>query len=421
LNSGLRGGRQVFRSSRTALSLAALASILLASPSAAANGTPPHDGSTLAKPIGLSGTSWTTVLSSALQTSQKRNLQASGWLDLVNTGSKPVTVTLRFFDKPKGGPIDIHPGRERVTVPAHSRASAPVLLLCNGEPAGSYALGVQGRSSGPVTVRSGSETALALPAPGTGAYLPNAGVVRTTAMAIGQSDSTVMKTILSNGSATSTAAVQPVNALVATAIDIQGASKRTTVTLDYYMDGTRMGTLHQTVPANAYNAILAYFLCNEVPAGDHVFSVMARADIPGPHAVLGNLTVVGLPTAGVIPNNAAFGDGSVHSLSTKPQPFLKQTLKTGSVSDVWMGGWLTIHNPSDKPAVVTVQAAMGGGAEGPSVVVTAPARSTTSVPVGLLCNGEPAGSSVLELLVSSNIIGPDFNGDGVLASFALPQ
>src|SRR4051812_33968022 len=103
----------------------ALGSILLASPAAAANGTPPHDGSTLTKPVALSGTSWTTVLTSTLQTSQKRNLQASGWLDLVNTGSKPIIVTLRFFDKPKGAPIDIHPGLERITVSPHSRASAP--------------------------------------------------------------------------------------------------------------------------------------------------------------------------------------------------------------------------------------------------------------------------------------------------------
>jgi hypothetical protein len=64
---------------------------------------------------------------------------------------------------------------------------------------------------------------------------------------------------------------------------------------------------------------------------------------------------------------------------------------------------------------------MDGAAEGPSVVVTVPAHSNTSMPAGLLGNLIPAGSTILELLVSSSIIGPEFNGDGILASFALPQ
>jgi hypothetical protein len=410
----------VIRPSRAVFGLVFLASLLLASPTAAANNTPPHDGSTLTKPVALSTSSWTTVLTSTLQTSQKRNLQASGWLDLVNTGSKPVVVTLRFFDKAKGSPIDIHAGRERVTVQAHSRASAPLQLLCNGEPAGTYVLGVQARSSGPVTVRAGSETALALPSPGNAGALPNAGIVSTTAHTLGTSDITLLKVNLFNGSAVSTAAAEPVNALATAAIDFNGGSQPAMAMVDFFIDGQRVRTVKQSIPANGSVAILASVQGN-LTGGEHSFVIRGRASIPGPHVGFGALTVVGLPTDGSIPNHASFGDGSVHPLDTKPQPFFKQTLKTGSVSDVWTGGWLTIHNPLDKRATITVQAAFNGSAEGPSMIVTAPAHSNTTIPAGLIGLLVPAGSTVLELLVSSSIIGPDFNGDGVVASFALPQ
>jgi len=53
--------------------------------------------------------------------------------------------------------------------------------------------------------------------------------------------------------------------------------------------------------------------------------------------------------------------------------------------------------------------------------VTVPAHSTVSIPAGVQDNGEPAGSYLIGLLISSSIVGPDFNGDGLVASYALPQ
>ena len=190
---------------RAALVLATLATLVLAAPASAANSNPPHDGSVLTKALPLSTTSWKTVLTSTLQTSQKRNLQASGWIDFVNPGSKSVVVTLRMFHTPKGGTTEIQAGRQRVTVPAHGRASAPFEILCSQEPAGTYKLGVQALSTGPVSVAAGSESALALPSPGAADYLPNVGVIRTTGSPLGKTNSAVLRTTLSNGSSVTTA------------------------------------------------------------------------------------------------------------------------------------------------------------------------------------------------------------------------
>ncbi len=84
-----------------------------------------------------------------------------------------------------------------------------------------------------------------------------------------------------------------------------------------------------------------------------------------------------------------------------------------------MGGWIGLNNTTDKPLRVTVQAAMGGGAEGPALQVTVPKHGRLAVPFGLVCNAEPAGSMTLDVLVSSNGSGVSYTGDGNLSSWSV--
>ena len=161
-----------------------------------------------------------------------------------------------------------------------------------------------------MTVRTGSETALALPSPGAGDYLPNAGIVSTTAHTLGTSDITLLQAKLLNGSAVSTATTHPVNALATASIDLNGGSQPAMAMVDFFIDGQRVRTVKQTIPANSFVAILASVQDNSVPAGEHTFVIRARASVPGPHVGLAALTVVGLPTDGSIPNHASFGEAS---------------------------------------------------------------------------------------------------------------
>ena len=63
---------------------------------------------------------------------------------------------------------------------------------------------------------------------------------------------------------------------------------------------------------------------------------------------------------------------------------------------------------------------MGDEAEGPALMVTVPKHGRISVPFGVQCNGEPAGTLSFNVQVSASASGVKWNGDGHVSVWAAP-
>ncbi len=386
-------------------------------PTLAAAG-PPHGGVTVLQPVQLLGNLRSVVVSDTVATSDTRNVLVTGWVNLLNSSSSGLKVTLSFYHSIKGQRT-VHTENEVVNVAAHSRLAVPFGMQCNELGAGSYEFGVLAKPTANVTLESATETVLGLSSPGTSGYLPNAMATRTSHLSLGATAKSVLRATLTVGSMGRSQVSFTNNVLAQGWVNVVGGSRKTTIKLDYYMDNQLMGSVSQIVGPDQPVSIPFSLVCNGVTAGDHVFSVKLTAGLAGPNTRSGFLSVAGLPTDGTIPNASFNGDGTPVALGTKVTQLLQTKLDTAQVSDVWMGGWIGLNNTTDKPLRVTVQAAMGGGAEGPALQVTVPKHGRLAVPFGLVCNAEPAGSMTLDVLVSSNGSGVSYTGDGNLSSWSV--
>ena len=405
---------------RLAIVVAGMASMLLIAgpiPAMAASG-PPHGGGVVTQPVQLRANTRSVAVSKIVATGDTRNVLVTGWVNLFNSSASGLKVTLSFYHTIKGQQ-SIHTEKEVVYVAAHSYLTVPVGMQCNELGAGSYEFGVMAKPTGNITLQSASLTVVGLGSPGNTSYLPNAFATRTRQLKLQTSPTTVLQTTLTVGAAGLASVASPTNALGQGWVNVIGGSKKSTIKLDYYMDSQLMGSVSQIVGPDQPVSIPFALLCNGLSAGNHVFTVKLTASFAGPITRSGFLSVAGLPTDGTIPNSSFNGDGKPVALGTKVTQLLQAKLDTTQVSDVWMGGWIGLNNSTNKPRTVTVQAAMGGGAEGPALRVTVPKHGRLAVPFGLLCNGEPAGSMTLDVLVTSSGPGVSYTGDGNLSSWAV--
>jgi hypothetical protein len=397
------------------LTLALLVVGVSPAPSLAVN-VQPHAGTVVSDPVQLTANKTTTVVESTLTTGETLNIQMTGWISLSNPGAKTVTVTLQAF-MVEDGAVEIVGPDLQATVAARSHTAVPVGLLCDGEPAGAYEVGVQATPSGPLVVTGATQTVIGLSSPGQAVeYLPNASVTSSGKVPVGALGTTVLETTLEIPASATHVITE--NVLAQGWANVTSASKKAApVTLDYFMDGVWMASSRDIVGPDRPSSLPVGILCDGAMPGQHTFTVQLRTEVTGVTFRSGFLSVIGMPTNDQIPNVHDELTQSV-PLGSGPTPALAAELTVDAPSDTWMGGWLEVENPTGRKATVTVQTTMGGETDGPPVVVTLAAKSKSSVPVGLLCNGEPAGTFALGVTVSSSTAGLTVTG-GALQAWAV--
>jgi len=383
-------------------------------PVAAANAAPPHNGTEIASSMKLSGGVNQKVLSTELLTTDTRDVTVSGWIDFINSSGSSVKLTLTFFHKGKLGK-SVHKEDEIVTVPAGAHVTVPVGMQCDALSMDDWEFGVFVKPTADITVATASQTAFAHR---TG--LPTGFAKRTSANAI--TLTTSPKTILQadvdfGGSSLSGAGASVVatnwRALAEGWVNVVGGSQKSTLKLDYYMDNSYMGSIDQIIGPDQPVGVPLGFQCDGAFTGMHTFTVKASAGPGGgPRVRSGFVSIAGFADGSVMPATGWDGDGQPVALTTKPQQLMKGSITTSASSDVWMGGWLTLQNTTDKKRVVTIQAAMGGEADGPALKVTVAKHGLVTVPFGLLCDLIQPGTVSLDLLVSASALGVQWTGDG---------
>lgn len=374
----------------------------------------------------LNGGVRTKVLSTFLTTSDKRDVQVTGWIDLNNTSASAVKVTLTFFHKNKAGLQDLHKENEVVTVPAHSHLSVPVGMQCDALSLDDWEFGVFATpSAAGITVTAATQTVLAM-----GTDIPNGFAKRLSknAVTLTATPKTILQTSVDFGDGSvfqpsiNPSVTSTWNAIAQGWMNVVGGKTGSSVKLDYYMDSAYMGSITQIIGPDKPASVPLGFICDGAFTGQHNFTVMASHGSGGGEGMsarTGFMTIAGFADGSVMPTNGWDGDGQPVALTTKAQQLLSGELTTSAVSDAWMGGWITLENTADKARVVTVQAAMGGEAEGPPLLVTVPKHGKLSVPFGLLCDGEPAGTLGFDVMMSASANGVKWNGDGHVSVWAI--
>jgi len=333
-------------------------------------------------------------------------------------------VTLTFFHKNKAGLQDLHKENEVVTVPAKSHVTVPVGMQCDALSMDDWEFGVFAKPSASMTVAAATQTVLAM-----GTDIPNAFAKRISknSVSLTTTPQTILQTSVDFGDGS---VAQPTvgpsvtttwHALAQGWVNVVGGKTGANVKLDYYMDSAYMGSINQIIGPDKPTSVPLGFICDGAFTGQHSFTVKASHGSGGGEGMVARtafMTIAGFADGSVMPTNGWDGDGQPVALTSSPKQLLAGELKTAQVSDAWMGGWLTLQNTADKARVVTVQAAMGGEAEGPPLLVTLPKHSLISVPFGLLCDGEPAGTLNFDVKVSASATGVKWNGDGHVSVWA---
>jgi hypothetical protein len=111
--------------------------------------------------------------------------------------------------------------------------------------------------------------------------------------------------------------------------------------------------------------------------------------------------------------------GAPAVVGTHAKQYLSASLNAAATGDAWMGGWIELVNTTGHAITATVQATMGGDAEGPPIVITVPGNGYVSVPFGLLCTGEPAGDLDFGVSVLASALGLRYTGHGHLEAWDL--
>jgi hypothetical protein len=409
MHSSLRRGLALM-----AVVLAMLAVLATTSPSVAAPVQPYAAGSATSTPKVITAGHRSELITTDIDLGTFIGTQTTGWIVVLNTSGADAQLTLRVFHENSTFGVELHPEKEVVTIPAHSRTAVPIVSLCEGYD-GVTTFGVFGTPSADLTVMSASITVLAM----THAGNPITGYMENYQPApVGGKPLLALSRVFQVK-----APPAPVNGPFVMGWAVVDApqmiSGRQRASLDFLVDGKVVGTASGIVGPDRSLILPIGFNGDGFSAGKHVIAVRVRQSAGGLVFRSSFANAIGLPGSGAIPSATANGAGTALAVGTHAKQFLPASLTAASTGDAWMGGWIELRNTTGHAIAATVQATMGGDAEGPPVTVTVPANAYVSVPFGFLCDGEPAGNLDFGVTVLGSEVGLRYTGHGHLEAWDL--